>query len=104
MSAGTRGRVGDDEKKEDIVDCRCFVYLGLRLSGRAELLLELGGKHDVVDSSDVSFGSDLRGCYLWGPKWLFLLRVALWIRRGGGGRESNILRMILCTSLTTFGI
>ena len=89
-------------KRSWIVDAlsalACAVVDGL------ESLLKLGDRRAVVDSGDVSFGSGLRGYDLWGPKWLFLLRMALWIRRGGGGREFDILRMILCTSLTTVGI
>ena len=66
--------------------------------------LRLGDVHVFVYIDHYFVGLGLRGEELWGPKWQFLLGMALWIRRGGGGRESNILRMILCTSLTTVGI
>ena len=43
LVTGKGGLVGDDEKKEEIVDCRCFVCLGLRRSGRAGVTARIGG-------------------------------------------------------------
>jgi hypothetical protein len=89
-------------KRSWIVDALSAVAYAL-VDG-LQLLPKVENGRAVADRGDERFGSCLRVEYYWGPKSLFLLRMALWIRRGGGGRESDILGMVLGTSLTTVGV